>query len=151
MPIAFDPAATTLICLADDEKRPEEQRVYFKARFITARQKSEIRRRIGEMQTMKELEDGILPVLGIAIIGPVNARDASGNPLPCSLDSIPEVLTLAEMGDLAADLPYLLTLREQDRKNSPSPSGASTGQRGAASANAETPLVAQVPLAKPNP
>lgn len=149
MPVAFIPEAKTKFCLKADEDRPIEQRVYFSARFLTSRQ-------LDEMFTILEEADALLALpaeqkkgrdihaerqvlrrkaTAIGILGPVDAKHPqSGEPIPCTIDGIEQVLSYSEMWQLLYDFPRAISLSEADQKKSDSATPASSPESAKAGA-----------------
>src|SRR6476660_5043082 len=116
MPIGLVPEAIALICLKADEARPESQRVYFKARFLTCRESErvyELGRQAADQKIPPEETEKIMrDAFAIGIVGPVNAETRDGRAVPCTIDGIKEVLSITEMWDLLWSYPTLLGIAE---------------------------------------
>jgi hypothetical protein len=144
MPIAFDPNATTDICLESDKARPEKDRVYFRCRYITDRERRkvwELRLQRGACTTDEELDALITAALSIGVIGPVNAKARDGTALPCTVDAISDVLSYIEKLALIDEYPLAVSASEWDKKKlqSPSPSVAESATSAGAGAAPATP------------
>lgn len=131
MPIGLDPNARTTIYLKADMERPPEQRVGFLCRFITCRQREEIRNKALEaMREETSADDStrlLREALAIGVIGPVKEG------VPCTIAGCEEILTPRELWDLLLEYPNAVGASEVDLKKSgsdtPSSSGTSaTGQ-----------------------
>src|SRR5687767_4470376 len=127
IPISLDPSATTDIYLDSDEQRPREQRVPFRCRFLTCRQRSQVAQKVAEARDAakdaEKCEALLREALAIGVVGPVKEG------MPCTLDNVWAVLSPLEMWELADQYPDKVSLSELDRKKSerqsPSSSAAS--------------------------
>src|SRR5687767_2013768 len=99
MPISADPSATTDIYLDSDEQRPPEQRVPFRCRFLTCRQRSQVAQKVNEAREAsadgERCEALLREALAIGVVGPVTEK------FPCTVESIWAVLSPLEMWELA--------------------------------------------------
>mgnify|MGYP003577143684 CR=1 FL=1 len=124
MPIAFRRDATHRFCLKADEQRPDEERVYIKARFLTYAEREQVYAKLIEANK-KETSDAdsvrlLWEALGIGVIGPDGAKTPDGRDVPCTLEGVKMVLSASELWELATEYPNAVSLGEADLKKSAS-------------------------------
>lgn len=115
MPIAFDPQATTEICLEADKARPLDQRALFLCRFLTAKEFRRVRHFIVNAENAKTDElviENLLLALAVGIIS-WKVGEKTG-----TVDQIEEILTPAEMWDLVYEYRSAISINEVDLKKS---------------------------------
>jgi hypothetical protein len=147
MPIAFSSSARVRICLEADKARPENERVYFLCRFMTAAETNRAFELAGQAADKKtggeETKRLMREALSIGLVGPVDATDPrTGKPVPCTIDGIDAVLSHNEKWDLLWEYPRAVSLGEHDLKKSDSPSQSTTGE----SARENPPELAETAL-----
>jgi hypothetical protein len=137
MPLSSDPNDTLKIVLACDKNKPDETRPFFKARFMTRRETSQVKRLLAESADDKDYDRGHASLdvaLAVGIVGWENMVDRNGNPVDFKVDDVAgrkalsltdEFLTGREKWELAERLLTETRLTETDRGNSesPAPSG----------------------------
>ncbi len=140
MPLALDPLQTIWISLKSDEDRPENIRPAFQVRFLTARQRRQVREAINAAIAAASDEESQRLVLEAIKLGLAGWRNMTHSAAAAALEYDPEklteVLTDCELFELVGLLLEKTHLAEIDLKNSGSPSAWPTAAEPAANAPA---------------
>lgn len=100
MPKSLDPSSRITMVLASDVDKPPETRPRIFARTMSINQH---RRMMDAMERMRQCEKPVdkltaaLDAAEICIIGWENMVDCNGNSIPCTRESIGDVLTIDEL------------------------------------------------------
>lgn len=127
MPLSFDPAASVWVCLQSDEAKTRESRPEFAVRVLTVR---EVDAWADRLLAIRDGEADRLPAaIDLLMSKIVNWRNFGRD---FSREAMIDVLTLAEIWELAYNLPDMVGLGEIDLKKSASQSQSAGAQSAAA-------------------
>lgn len=120
MPIGFDPNDTCEVTLRLDADQPEEKRMKFKVRFLSAGDTKKVYRLIQQAKDERDevkADDMINEAMKVGIVGWSNIRRHDGSELPFTTESFDE-FTWLQKYRICHEYPVATTLAEADKKKS---------------------------------
>lgn len=149
MPVSFPRGVRKPVTLNLHGDVPEAERPLFHVEFLTCRAQIEVERAIARAVATPVAEAAaeqaaLLDAIKGFLRGWERFNDKDGNPIPFSVESLPDLLEREELWDLIRAWRQAATVRVEDRKKSSSPSGSATASSAppAAALPAETTAAA---------
>lgn len=143
MPLSLDPQATTRFPLESDKPKPDDARPEFEARFVTVSQRMRIRKLLDEAEAQETDEQSLAKLteaIGITLVAWHNMG------VPFDLAKLPDLLTAAEMWELAHGLLAHTRIAEHEKRffasrptSDAAPSAPDAGPPASAQRNSPSP------------